>query len=57
MNLAETPNDNPENPENNPGEKTPPKDLDTCPRCGSFVGKIIWGHTNCPSCGLHFECC
>jgi hypothetical protein len=57
MNLFDSPNDNPEDPENDSDRKITPKDLDTCPRCGSFIGKIIWGHTNCPVCGLHFECC
>jgi hypothetical protein len=57
MIFADSLNDDPEDPENPPGEKTPSKDLDTCPRCGSFVGLIIWGNTNCPLCGLHFECC
>ena len=32
-------------------------DLDTCPRCDEPVEAIIWGQTNCPCCGLHFECC
>jgi uncharacterized protein (UPF0212 family) len=32
-------------------------DLDACPRCGEPVETIIWGQTNCPRCGLHFECC
>ena len=28
-----------------------------CPRCGNVVNNVLWGHTNCSSCGLHFECC
>lgn len=28
-----------------------------CPRCGAIVEKVLWGHTNCPTCGLHWECC
>jgi hypothetical protein len=40
------------------GERPEPAgDLEVCPRCGSFIGTIIWGQTNCPNCGLHFECC
>jgi hypothetical protein len=34
-----------------------PQDLDFCPRCGEKIPEIIWGQTNCPRCGLHFECC
>jgi hypothetical protein len=34
-----------------------PPDLDACPRCGEPVAIIIWGQSNCPTCGLHFECC
>jgi hypothetical protein len=34
-----------------------PPDLEACPRCGEPVEVIIWGQTNCPTCGLHFECC
>jgi uncharacterized protein (UPF0212 family) len=36
---------------------SPPPDLDACPRCGQPIDEIIWGQTNCPNCGLHFECC
>jgi transposase len=57
MSFTDLPNETPENPENGETREVPPKDLETCPRCGSFVGKIIWGQTNCPNCGLHFECC
>ena len=32
-------------------------DLDFCLRCGQPIEEIIWGITNCPRCGLHFECC
>ena len=43
------------------GEKLPASpfemDLDACPRCGEPVETIVWGQTNCPYCGLHFECC
>lgn len=28
-----------------------------CPRCGTTVEQVLWGHTNCPACGLHWECC
>jgi len=35
----------------------PPSDLEACPRCGETVDMIVWGQTNCPRCGLHFECC
>ncbi len=41
-------------PEDPPQPKT---DLEACPRCGEPVAEIIWGQTNCPRCGLHFECC
>ncbi|HLE13563.1 MAG TPA: hypothetical protein VI776_02360 [Anaerolineales bacterium] len=34
-----------------------PSDLDACPRCGEPIALIVWGQTNCPRCGLHFECC
>ncbi len=34
-----------------------PSDLDACPRCGEPLDEIRWGRTNCPRCGLHFECC
>jgi hypothetical protein len=34
-----------------------PYDLDACPRCGYRLEAILWGWTNCPECGLHFECC
>lgn len=27
-----------------------------CPRCG-LKQFVIWGSTDCASCGLHFECC
>lgn len=37
--------------------ENPPQDLDFCPRCGQKIEQIIWGKTNCPRCGLHFECC
>jgi hypothetical protein len=57
MNFPASLSNEPENPEKEKPKPVPPKDLDTCPRCGSFVGKIIWGQTNCPKCGLHFECC
>jgi hypothetical protein len=30
---------------------------ETCPRCGTKIEEVIWGKTNCPNCGLHFECC
>jgi hypothetical protein len=33
------------------------QDLEACPRCGQKIEKIIWGQTNCPRCGLHFEWC
>jgi hypothetical protein len=39
----------------NPGDA--PVDLDACPRCGELLDGILWGQTNCPRCGLHFECC
>jgi uncharacterized protein (UPF0212 family) len=32
-------------------------DLEACPRCGEHLDQIVWGQTNCPNCGLHFECC
>ena len=35
----------------------PPRDLEACPRCGYPLPEIVWGQTNCPRCGLHFECC
>ena len=57
MNFPTHQNDRPEMPDNDETRATPPKDLDTCPRCGCFIGTIIWGQTNCPNCGLHFECC
>ena len=34
-----------------------PQDLESCPRCGLKITEILWGKTNCPNCGLHFECC
>jgi ribosomal protein S27AE len=34
-----------------------PQDLERCPRCGELIADLIWGKTNCPRCGLHFECC
>jgi hypothetical protein len=34
-----------------------PDDLERCPRCGLKIEKILWGKTDCPNCGLHFECC
>ncbi len=34
-----------------------PTDLDACPRCGEPIEDLVWGQTNCPRCGLHFECC
>lgn len=34
-----------------------PSDLEACPRCGEPIDRIVWGLTNCPRCGLHFECC
>jgi hypothetical protein len=40
-----------------PETETTPGDLDFCPRCGQKIEEIIWGNTNCPRCGLHFECC
>lgn len=46
----------PVNPDNTP-QPQPPGSLDFCPRCGEKIAEIIWGQTNCPSCGLHFECC
>jgi diamine N-acetyltransferase len=36
---------------------SPVTDLHACPRCGETVGEIRWGQTDCPRCGLHFECC
>jgi len=48
----------PVNPRGDQPTEAPAKtDLDACPRCGEPVGVIIWGQTNCPRCGLHFECC
>jgi hypothetical protein len=35
----------------------PLRDLEACPRCGFLIQQILWGRTNCPNCGLHFECC
>lgn len=32
-------------------------ELNACPRCGMVINSILWGNTNCPNCGLHFECC
>jgi len=32
-------------------------DLERCPRCGLPIENIMWGKTDCPNCGLHFECC
>jgi hypothetical protein len=40
-----------------PTEAPAETDLDACPRFGEPVEAIIWGQTNCPRCGLHFECC
>lgn len=40
-----------------PETEAAPGDLDFCPRCGQKIAEIIWGSTNCPRCGLHFECC
>jgi hypothetical protein len=40
-----------------PNRTSPPTDLDYCPRCGQKMEAIVWGQTNCPRCGLHFECC
>jgi uncharacterized Zn finger protein (UPF0148 family) len=34
-----------------------PVDLVACPRCGEPIEELVWGQTNCPRCGLHFECC
>jgi len=38
-------------------DEPPPVDLEACPRCGERIEVVIWGQTNCPRCGLHFECC
>jgi hypothetical protein len=57
MNFADHPDEIPENLDNNVTRAEPPGDLEACPRCGKFIGTIIWGQTNCPNCGLHFECC
>ncbi len=57
MDFRVPPKDHPEEPETDDTRATPLQDIDACPRCGSFVGTIIWGQTNCPNCGLHFECC
>ena len=38
-------------------EHAEPQDLERCPRCGFVVEEIRWGQTDCPNCGLHFECC
>jgi hypothetical protein len=58
MKFAEPPGEIPENNDNNKkAQPELPGDLDACPRCGCFIGTIIWGQTNCPNCGLHFECC
>ena len=43
-----------------PVQKEPAKlqnDLERCPRCGLQIENIVWGRTDCPNCGLHFECC
>jgi hypothetical protein len=57
MNFANQPDEIPENPDTQVTRPEPPGDLEACPRCGKFIGTIIWGQTNCPNCGLHFECC
>jgi transposase len=57
MNCPAHQDDRVEKTKNDPIEATPPRDLDVCPRCGYFIGTITWGKTNCPNCGLHFECC
>jgi hypothetical protein len=35
-------------------EPAPGQDLDRCPRCGWQIGEILWGHTDCPNCGLRY---
>lgn len=57
MKFAEPPGEIPENHDNEEAQPELPADLEACPRCGRFIGTIIWGQTNCPNCGLHFECC
>ena len=57
MNDPAPQDDRVEKNENDQTDAPPPRDLVACPRCGSFIGTIIWGKTNCPKCGLHFECC
>lgn len=50
----------PENEENStPKEEQAQEldDLERCPRCGFRIATIRWGQTDCPNCGLHFECC
>lgn len=50
--------DNPILPAADVGEKEDlPNDLEACPRCGERIHDLVWGQTNCPRCGLHFECC
>jgi uncharacterized protein (UPF0212 family) len=44
-------------PSQSDGPDDAPLDLEACPRCGEKIDRIIWGQTNCPNCGLHFECC
>jgi hypothetical protein len=44
-------------PQDEPEEPHPDRELDACPRCGERIAAIVWGQTNCPRCGLHFECC
>ncbi len=40
------------------GQRVDPSlDLQECPRCWLRIERIVWGRTNCPGCGLHFECC
>jgi hypothetical protein len=56
-NFAAPPEETPGNHENDGKQPGLRGDLQACPRCGIFIGTIIWGQTNCPNCGLHFECC
>jgi DNA-directed RNA polymerase subunit RPC12/RpoP len=54
--LAQERNDLSDLPEN-PNQNDYPDDLKECPRCGQKIDDILWGQTNCPRCGFHFECC
>jgi hypothetical protein len=49
--------DGPAPQQDGPEEPYPDRELDACPRCGERIATIVWGQTNCPRCGLHFECC